>query len=236
MQASAPKPARRSGRFFRGVEQRAQILRSGGQFRHLGFSLRPVIARREIDGLLYLGASRAIQPVKSALTLAPGIASRNHPRDQRQIAIRGVKGVAGRQGSGQAGIDVRHEIEPHQVDEAEHTGFRDPHGLADDRIRLLDSQALLDGLDHPDLQPVDPEPIGDETRAVLAAHDALAENAVRKAGHSFCQMRIAVRARHDFQQTHVARRIEEVRDEKVTRERRGHSLRQQRQRNGGRVG
>ena len=71
---------------------------------------------------------------------------------------------------------------------------------------------------------------------VLAADDALAQGDVAELGDRGKCVRRGVRTGSDFQQPHVARRIEEMGDQEIAAERLAHAVRQHLQRDGGGVG
>ncbi len=109
--------------------------------------------------------------------------------------------------------------------------FGTPTGLPITASASSTVESGVDRLDDSDLQPINAEPVRNESRAVLAAHDALAEYEIRAGGHVLGERRIGRRPGHDFQQPHIARRVEEVRDQKIALERVAESLGEQRERN-----
>ncbi len=108
----------------------------------------------KVDRFLRLAAGGAIQAVETALAFAADVAAGNHLLDQGQLAVGRLERIARRQRLGEAGIDVRHQVQPDQIDEPEHARLRNTQMTSDGRIRFLDGNAGIQGLDDPDLQPV----------------------------------------------------------------------------------
>ena len=123
--------------------------------------------------------------------------------------------VSLRQQAAEALVDVRHQVEADEVDEAENAGLRDAERPAHHGIRLFDRQLGIHRVQHRHLQPVDAEPVGDEAGAVVAGDDALAHRDIGEGGDFFDHRRVGLRPGDDLQQPHVARRVEEMGNQKV---------------------
>src|SRR3546814_14738387 len=95
----------------------------------------------------------------------------------------GLVGVVRRQRPCQRGIDLRHEVEPDEIEQAEHTSLRNAERSPHDGVGLLLREAALDRFPHRALQPEGADAVGDEARRVVAMNDALANDAVAENGH-----------------------------------------------------
>ena len=112
----------------------------------------------------------------------------------------------------------RHDVDAHQIEQAEHPGL----GNADrpvHRVGFLDRQAIVERFVDGDGDPVATDAVGDEARRVLRPHHALAEPHIAQLGQRLHRVRPRIRSLHDLQQAHVARRIEEMGDAEVAPER-----------------
>ena len=202
----------------------------------VGLDLGAVLAGGQGDGLLDLAAAGPVQAIKPALAFAPGIAFGDHPVGQRLLAAIGLQGIVGRQQADHAAHHMGHQIEAHQVDQAEHPGLGKPHGLADHRVDFLDLQALFEGFDHRAGDPEHTQAIADEARPVLAGNHRFAEPEVGEAADGGDGLGTGVRAPDHFQQAHIAGRIEEMGDAEIAGEPLGQTFGQPGQRNGRGVG
>ena len=147
-----------------------------------------------------------------------------------------MKRIGFRQYAAHRSIHLRPEIDTDQIHQPKHAGLRNTHGRANDRVGFLDRQPLVDGFDQCQLQPVDSQPVGDEAGAVLTAHDTFAKRHVGEAGDRGDRFRRGLRPGNDFQQAHIAWRIEEMRNQEVAPERLAHALGQHLQPDSGGVG
>ncbi len=210
-----------------GGEQRRRV--PGQRRRQLDPARGPVLAALQADRLLQLSC-RAVDPVEAAATLAAGQALLDHAIEQRHLAQQRPERVVGRQRRLHAGVDVRHQVEPDQVDQTEHAGLRDAERAPHRGVGLLHGEAAIHRLQQAALQPEGADAVGDEARRVVRPHHALAEAMVAERLQPRQQRRIGVRPGHHLEQAHVARRVEEVGDQEVARQRLGQPLDQQRAR------
>ena len=195
----------------------------------------PIFAGIQIAGLLDPFSGRAVESIEAALALAARVAGGDHFFDHRRIPVDGVERVVLGQGAGEAGQNMRHEVEPHHVEEPEDTGLGDSHGAADHRIRLLDGDLIVDRRDDRVLQPVGADAVGDEARRVFAVDDRLAETQVGERAHPIRRPGRRLRPDDELQQAHIAGRIEEVGDQEVALQARRHAVGQGGKRYGGGV-
>lgn len=109
-------------------------------------------------------------------------------------------------------------IDAHHVRQPEAASPRPSQGRASEHVHFFDGEALLlhefDGLRHDE----DADPVCYEVGRIAGIDDCLAETAVGKVGYGGNRLRIGLRCRDDFEQSHVARRIEEMRAEPGTAE------------------
>ena len=115
--------------------------------------------------------------------------------------------------------DVRHQVQADQIRQPEDAGLRQSHRLAAHRVCFLDAQPMLQRLVHGAVHEERADAIRDEARRILADHDPLAQARVAHGVERLGHRRPRLRSAHEFQQPHVARRIEEVRDREVGAER-----------------
>ena len=107
------------------------------------------------------------------------------------------------------------EIDADQIHQAEHAGRRESHGPAHDGVGLLHLQPHIEGQHHRRLYPVGADAVGDEARRVTAGEHRLAEHDIAKRSDVFGGSGTRFRPRHQFQQPHIARRIEEMGDDEI---------------------
>jgi hypothetical protein len=195
-----------------------------------------IVAASEIDGFNDCLAGLLDATVEASLALATGVAGFDHPRDQRRNLADLLKGIVGRQICHQAAADMRHQVEAHEIQQTEHPGLGDADGRAERGIGLLHVEPAGNGLGHGALQPEAADAVGDEARLIPAGHDALAQPEIAEAADGSDSFRTRLRAGHDLQQPHIARRVEEVGDQEVLGEFRGQALGQLMERNRRRVG
>ena len=213
--------------------ERAPGLLDALQPRAPGGSVR---AGGEVAHLLLFRLRIGLEPVEAALALAADVAGLDHLSDERGLVVDRVEGVALGQRLLQAAAHQRHQVEAHQVDQAKHAGLGNADGAAQHGVRLLHRHPVLDRRAHRGHQPVSADAVGDEARRVVAGHHALAELAVGEVANVDHRIRPGFRSRHHLQQPHVARRVEEVGDEEVPRERLRQAVEQDAGRDGRGVG
>ncbi len=83
-------------------------------------------------------------------------------------------------GTGHAGLDMRHQIQTHQIHQAKDTGFGNAERATNDAVGFFDSQSPVHGFDHGGLNPVDTKAVGDKARFVMADDTGLAQFMVGK--------------------------------------------------------
>ena len=201
-----------------------------------GATGRPVLAGGEVAHLLLFLLGAGLQPVEAALALAADIAALDHLADERGFVVNRAEGIALRQRIPEAAPDQRHQVEADQIDQPEYAGLWHADGAAQHRVGLLHRHPALDRRAHGSDQPVGTDAVGDEAGRVVAGHHALAELAVGEVADFRDGLRPGLWPRHHFQEPHVARRVEEVGDEEVPRERLRHAVEQHGGGNGRRVG
>ena len=110
---------------------------------------------------------------------------------------------------------MREDVDADEIGEAKGSGARPAEGRAGERVHFFDGQALLEheigGVEHDG----DADAVGDEVGRVVGEDDLLAEDAVGEGGEGGDDGGVAVRGGDDFEQAHVARRVEEVRAEEA---------------------
>ena len=121
--------------------------------------------------------------------------------------------------------DVHHHVKTHQVGQAEGSGAGPADRCAGERIHLFDREVFALHQPHRLQHDEDPDPVGDEVGRVAREDHFFAEVQVRKAGDGLDGVPVGFRGRDDFDQPHIARRIEEMRPEppapQVIRQHRG---------------
>ena len=91
---------------------------------------------------------------------------------------------------------------------------------------MLDRDAAFKGLDHRRLNPKGADAVGDEPGCVLAVNDTLAELMVGEFADDRDRLVPGFLAANNLQKTHVARRVEEMRDKKIALETLVHAVHQ----------
>ena len=166
---------------------------------------------------MFFGAV-ADHAVEAALAFAAGIAVGDHLVEQRPVAPDGVIGIA-------LAAAPPPGIRPHGA------GGRGRPDRAGRRCRSWECrrgrpmtasasstrEAAFGRFQAGALQPEDADPVGDEARRVPAPDDAFAQAPVGEIGQRLKGRRPPGGPGDDFQQAHVARRIEEMRDGEVAR-------------------
>ncbi len=135
--------------------------------------------------------------------------------------------VLGRQDRDEAFCDIAHQVDADEVVKSKHARLRDTERPAENGIRFLDAQAQAKCLVQRRLDGEDANPVTEEPGRVVAHDDSLAHARVvepLETVHDICP---GVRTAHEFEQAHVAHRVEKMRDCKLGTERRRHLLDQQ---------
>ena len=185
-----------------------------------------VFAGLEVNDLFFFFAACAVEPVETAFAFPPGGTFCNQPRKQGKISGHLHVGICLRQCKAQRRIDMRLQVQPDDVEQIEYAGLWEAAWLAHDCIRFFDGQSQAARRIDCALDPEDANAIGDEARRVLRSHDHLAEFQVGELSHGGNGLGPRLRPGHDFQQTHVARRVEEMRDAEILLHRNGHAVHQ----------
>ena len=131
---------------------------------------------------------------------------------------------------------MRHQVEADQIGETEDAGLGNTQRFADHGVGHFHRNAHAERFQHGGLDPVDTDTVGDESGGVLAVDHALAQTVIAEYLHGGDRIVTGLAALDDLQQTHVARRIEEVGDEEILGKPRRHVGHQMVQRNGRGVG
>ncbi len=106
--------------------------------------------------------------------------------------------------------DVRHRVEPDHVAGAIGRALGAADRGTGQRIDHVERQLVRLRVRHRRQHREDADPVGDEIRRVLRAHDALAERRDDEGLERVQERRIGVLLRDQLDQVHVARRVEEV--------------------------
>ena len=125
---------------------------------------------------------------------------------------------------------------PDQIEQPEDAGLGRADRTAHDRVRFLDGEAEIERRRDSRLHPIDADAVGDEAGRVLGVDDRLAQHDVAEGGDLLDRLGTRLRSADHFEQAHVARRIEEMRDAEILREAVRQAGGQLRQRNGRGVG
>ena len=203
----------------RQLEQRLDLRRGEPHLRHI---LKRVPVER-LDVLAFLLIEAAARLVAQPAALHDLV----HPGRKREILTRRLR---------QPRAHVSEHIESGEVAGAEGGGLCTSDKLAGEAIHLVNREVellhQLEGREHPE----DAQPIGHEARHVLAQHDPLTHAALGKLPNGLERLRRRVRRRDEFEQVHVARRVEIVRAEKIPPEGVAAPLQEDFHRNARRVG
>ena len=112
---------------------------------------------------------------------------------------------------GHVADDVAEDVEADQIDGAEGGGLGPSHGLSGEGVDFFDGQSHFlheaDDVQHGE----GADAVADEVGSVFGDDDALAETHVAEVSDGVDGGAVGLGRRDDFQQAHVARRVEEVR-------------------------
>ena len=114
--------------------------------------------------------------------------------------------------------DIDQRIQAGQVSGAEGRRFRPPHSWPQDSIDLADTIAFAQRIPKRRHKPVGADTVGNEVWGILAKDNSLAKHFRGKLLHKLQQSWISVNIGHNFQQAHVAHRVEEVCNQEVLAE------------------
>ncbi len=174
--------------------------------------------------------------VETARALEAGIAFADQSVDQAVFTTDRVKRVVLGQDRLQALDDVDHEVQPDQIVKPEHAGLGDTHGAAHQRIGLFYAEATSHRFVYPDLQGVNTDAVGEESRCIATIDDSFAHLFVVERPQGVHDVLVRFVAPDKFEESHVSNGIEEVRDGETAPKRPRHAIRQQRHRDSGGVG
>ena len=104
-------------------------------------------------------------------------------------------------------------VESDEIAEAEGAGFGPADCGSGEGIDFFDAEVHFLHYAHDVEHGEGADTVGDEVGRVFGAHDALAEVEIAEAGDRFHRGGVGVGGGNDFEQPHVARRVEEVRAE-----------------------
>ena len=108
---------------------------------------------------------------------------------------------------------VAEDVEADEIDGAESGRARPADGLAGERVDLFDAQVHFLHEAHHVEHGKCADAIGDEVGCIFRQHDALAQLRVAEMGDGFDQCGVGFWSWDQFEQAHIARRIEKMRAE-----------------------
>ena len=174
-----------------------------------GFAAGTVFERGEIENealVFAIGAANLFVEALAGFVAEPAALEKFFENGGKSTACDTLRKVGG---------DVGEDVDADEIGEAEGAGARPADGGAGQRVDLFDGESLLEhqvgGVEH----DRDADAVGDEVGRVVREDDLLAEEAISESGESGDDGGIGFGCGDDFQQTHVARRIEEVRAEEA---------------------
>ena len=171
-----------------------------------GFLLgRAVVSGTQVqhfDGL-------AVLPVETGACLLAQrtfLDQRGQPLGRLEVLVPGVVG----QGVAHGLDDVRHGIQPHHVGGAVGSALGATDGRAGERVHHIEAQLEFGGVVHGRENGKHADAVADEVGRVARVHHALAQRGGQKGFQCLEHAGIGRLARHQFDQVHVAGRVEEV--------------------------
>jgi hypothetical protein len=108
---------------------------------------------------------------------------------------------------------VAEDVQPHQINRAEGRGLRPAYGLTGQRIDIFNAQVHLLHEPHYVQNRKSADAVADEVGRVLGKNYSLPETHVAELGNGIDQSAVRVWGGNEFEQSHIARRIEEMRAE-----------------------
>ena len=112
------------------------------------------------------------------------------------------------QDAAKRGDNINHQVDANQIIETEHTCLGNPHGAAHQRVSLLNCEVATHGLINPDLKRKDANAVAEETRGVCASHNTLAKDTVIEICKPINDVVACFVTADQFQQPHIANRVE----------------------------
>ena len=110
---------------------------------------------------------------------------------------------------------MRHQINTHQIHKAKHACLGNTCRSAHDGICRFDRNPCFNGLVNPASQPEHAEAIGDKAGSIVTRHNALAQFHIAEIADILDRVSARFIACDKLQKAHIARRIEEMRNQKV---------------------
>ena len=110
---------------------------------------------------------------------------------------------------------MRHQIDAHQIHKAKHACLWDTCRSAHDGICRFDRNSCFNSLVNPASQPEHAEAVGNKAGGIVTRHYTLTQFHVTEMTDIFDRVSACVITCDQFQKSHVARRVKEVRDQKV---------------------
>ena len=193
---------------------------------------RTVLAGLEVHDLFDLLPAFAVDAVPATLALAARVALGDHLFEQLGLAEFLAEHVALVDVLVERLGDVRAEVEAHEVHELEDARVRNAEVATGQRVGFFNRHAVVFRSIGRCLNPERAQAVRDEARRVLTVDNLLAQRHVTGLAQRVHNVLVGVVRRHQLQQLHVARRVEEVRDGKALGPRRVHAVGEDRQRNG----
>ena len=126
---------------------------------------------------------------------------------------------------------MRHDVDSDEIEKAEDAGPRHSE-CRHDGIGLFRRQALAEGFERRQGQPVATDAVGDESRCVTAVDHRLAENDLKRGANTVDAFGIVLRRGHELHQLHLAGWIEKMGNDEIRCECCRHTADQRRSRNG----
>ena len=174
--------------------------------------------------------------VKAALAFIAGKAignhSGDHPGNHFVVTTHRVKFITIWQNGAKRCHNISHQINADQIIQTEHASFGNAHWPPHQRVSIFDRQATANGLVNADLQRKYTDPVTQKSGGVGTAHNTLSKNAVVKVGQPVNDMIGGIGAAHQFEQAHIAHRVEIMGDGKSLSECCWHVFNKQFDRNG----
>ena len=134
-------------------DQSPQAASSGLDAFQSGFACAVVFPRDEIQGFFHFAPIAAVEPIKPAFAFSSGVAVGDHLFNELAATVNASVHVVFWQQRKHGAFDMGLKINADQVEQAENSCFRNPHGLADNRISLFNSDAVLESKAHCDTHP-----------------------------------------------------------------------------------
>src|SRR5690606_34278903 len=109
----------------------------------------------------------------------------------------------------------RNKFEADNIHHAEYAALRKAQGTPKNRVGIFYGNAPLDSGSHCAEREKYSNSVGDKERGILAIQDIFTKPAVADVSQRFHDSGGSVPAAHNFQQAHMAHRVEKVRDSKI---------------------